>query len=273
MEASAMDINATIAAYGPRLADWSVRLVFALAILIVGWTLAGWTGRGVRRLLNRSDRIDPTVASFVASLIRYSILVLTLVIVLAKVGFETTSLVALLGAMGLAVGLALQGTLSDVAAGVVLLVVRPFRVGDVVEIAATQGEVKSVALVTTEIATGDNRKIVIPNSKVWGQPIQNLTSYGTRRIDIPLTLEACPNPSATLALLKASLQKDPDVLAEPAPFAVVDSLTGGINIIVSAWVSATDAGKVKPRLVEAVYATVLKEGLSLVAPAKPRAGA
>jgi small conductance mechanosensitive channel len=268
-----MDINTTIAAYGPLLADWSVRFVFALIILIIGWTFAGWTGRGVRRLLNRSNRIDPTVGSFVASLIRYSILIFTLVIVLAKVGFETTSLVALLGAMGLAVGLALQGTLSDVAAGVVLLVVRPFRVGDIVEIAGTQGEVKSVALFTTEIATGDNRKIVIPNSKVWGQPIQNLTSYGTRRIDIPLTLEICSNPSTTLAMLTAAIQKETNVLTEPMPTAVIESLTGGVNIIVSAWVNAAHTNKVKPSMVEAIYATVLKEGLPLASPAKARVGA
>jgi small conductance mechanosensitive channel len=258
-----MNIETFLHSLTPRLAEWSIRFTLAIIVLVGGWMLAGWASRTVRRLLNRSDKIDATVATFVASLVRYAILIIALVLVLAKVGVETTSLVAMLGAMGLAIGLALQGTLSDVAAGVVLLVVRPFRVGDLVDIAGMQGEVRSVALFTTEIATGDNRRIIIPNSKVWGQPIQNLTSYGTRRIDITLVLDTPAEPDKLLASFISMMSCDTAVLPEPKPIATIESLRNGLHITLSAWTCATDMVTTKARLHADVYTLVIAQGITL----------
>ncbi len=258
-----MNIESLLHELTPRLAEWSIRFILALILIVGGWMLAGWASRGARRLLLRSERIDATVATFLSSLVRYAILIITLVLVLSKVGVQTTSLVAMLGAMGLAIGLALQGTLSDVAAGVVLLVVRPFRVGDLVEVAGMQGEVRSVALFTTEIATGDNRKIVIPNSKVWGQPIQNLTCYGTRRIDIMLVLDTPPEPEKLMASFLSVVSSESAVLAEPKPLATIDSLRNGIHITLSAWTSAADVVAAKAQLNAALYSHVTSQGIQL----------
>jgi small conductance mechanosensitive channel len=232
----------------PRFLNWGVTFLLAILILVIGWIVAGWASKAVSRLLLRSDKVDPTVRTFTSSFVRYSILIITLMAVLARVGVQTASLVALLGAAGLAVGLALQGTLSDVAAGVILLVVRPFRVGDTVQLAGLEGTVRSVALFTTEIATHDNRKVVIPNSKVWGQPIINISGYGSRRVEITVRIDQPEDVSKAIALVEDIIRNIPAFHTTPEASVLVESLTDGTHITARAWTGAESYGVVKAEL-------------------------
>jgi small conductance mechanosensitive channel len=259
-----MDIAALFDRLAPRILDWGITLVVAITLLIFGWIVAGWASKLVSRLLMRSDRIDPTVRTFTASFVRYSLLIVTVLAVLAKVGVQTASLVALLGAAGLAIGLALQGTLSDVAAGVILLVVRPFRVGDAVILAGFEGVVRSVALFTTEIATGDNRKIVIPNSKVWGQPIQNLTAYGKRKLELPLLIDQTAQVGTATRVILAELTAHRLVEMSPEPQVQVESLTDGTLIVVRAWVEANQMGDAKTDLLAKINDALAAAEITLV---------
>jgi small conductance mechanosensitive channel len=259
-----MNISDFLKNLAPRAMEWGVTLLLAISILILGWIVAGWTSRLVNQLLKRSDKVDPTIRTFTASFVRYSILIITLMAVLAKVGVQTASLVALLGAAGLAIGLALQGTLSDVAAGVILLVVRPFRVGDAVILAGLEGVVRSVTLFTTEIATADNRKVVIPNSKVWGQPIQNLTAYGTRKLEIPLQIDQSRHVGPAVTAVMKLLADHPQVLKFPEPAVQVESLADGTQLMVRAWTDAAHLGDAKADLLAKINQTFAEEDISLV---------
>lgn len=248
----------------PQAMDAGVALLAAAAILITGWIAAGWASKLVNQLLKRSDKVDPTVRTFTTSFVRYSILIMTLLAVLAKVGVQTASLVAVLGAAGLTIGLALQGTLSDVAAGVILLVVRPFRVDDIVILAGLEGVVKAVTLFTTEVATGDNRKVVIPNSKVWGQPIQNLSAYGTRKLELPLQIDQARDVGPAVKTLMHLLADHPLVLKQPEPVVQIDSLADGTQLVVRAWTNSMHLGDARADLLGKINQAFMDSDISLV---------
>jgi small conductance mechanosensitive channel len=250
--------------FTPQILAWGLRFATGVVILVGGWIVAGWVSRAVGRLLMRSEKIDPTVRTFTASFVRYSILIVTILAVLARIGVQTASLVALLGAAGLAVGLALQGTLSDVAAGVILLVVRPFRVGDVVQLAGLEGTVRSVALFTTEIATPDNRKVIIPNSKVWGQPIINLTAHGSRRVDVAVLIDRPEDVPAATVILKDLIAKNGKILSVPESAVLVESLSDGTQLAAHAWCGSADHAELKASLLSGINDSFAAAGISRV---------
>ncbi len=159
------------------------QVVLAAVILILGFFVAGFVRRRIVRLAEASRHFDRTMGVFLANLARYAILTLTFVFVLQQFGFQTTSLVALLGAAGLAIGLALQGVLSGVASGVMLVLFRPIKIGDFIEVNGYSGTVKDISIFTTELATLDNVQVIIPNSEVWGNTIVNYSIYDTRRAE------------------------------------------------------------------------------------------
>ena len=161
----------------------------ALAILVVGWIAAGWASRATEKALARTRRIDLTLQHFFASLVRYAVIVFTVLATLQQFGVQTTSFLAVLGAAGLAIGLALQGTLSNVAAGVMLLIFRPFKIGDFIESGAISGTVDTMGLFTTEMKTGDGIYIVVPNNELWGKSLMNYSRNPTRRIQIALGID------------------------------------------------------------------------------------
>ena len=169
------------------LGDLAINLVIAAVILAVTLWAAGWVSGLVSRALQRFSRTreDRTLQSFGSSVARWAVIIIGLIAVLTRLGVETTSIIAVVGAASLAIGLAMQGTLGNVAAGVMLLVLRPYQVGDFVEIAGRQGEVKGLKLFTTEIDTPDNVRITAPNGKVFGELITNFTAHGERRVDVP----------------------------------------------------------------------------------------
>jgi small conductance mechanosensitive channel len=253
----------TASSLAPKLIEGALDVLGALLILVAGIVAARSLASLTSRLLARSPQIDPTVRTFAASGIRYLTIAVTLLAVLGKFGVQTASLVALIGAAGLAIGLALQGALSDVAAGVVLLIVRPFRVGHFVQAANLEGSVQAVTLFTTELTTLDNRKIIIPNSKVWGVPIINYSALGTRRLDLPLRLTPQTALETTLASLEAVLHAQAVVLAEPAPRVEVKNLTNAVELIASAWVRPEHIATARTELYIALKAKLDAQGLTL----------
>ena len=230
---AAEQILALVTAYG-------LDFVAAILTLIFGIWLSRRASRLTADWLSRVDRLDRTLVPIMAALVRYAGLTLTIVITLGNFGVETTSIIAVLGAAGLAVGLALQGTLSNVAAGLMLLFLRPFRIGDWVEAAGVSGSVREIGLFTTTIDTFDNVYISIPNSSIWSSNIINHARYGTRRMDLDIGIGYDSNlDTAETALM--SLAADPRVLSDPAPrFLVVSYGDSAINVRLRAYASYDD---------------------------------
>ena len=186
----------------------------ATIILIIGFYLAGKLSKLVRTKLGVFDKIDPLIVPIIGNIIRYGIIIITLIAVLGQFGVQTTSIIAVLGAAGLAIGLALQGTLSNVAAGVMLLLLRPFTTGDWVETGSVSGTIREVGLFTTIIDTFDNVYVSIPNSSIWNSTITNHSHYETRRIDVDIGIHYDTNLDlASEVLLK--LAEDERVLDKP----------------------------------------------------------
>src|SRR5215469_3267272 len=170
--------------YTAMLWSWSAnflpRLLAAIIILIVGSLVATWIGQAVRKVLARSGRVDPTVQPVIAAVVRYSILALVLVAALGQLGIQTASLLAVVGAVGLAIGLALQGTLTNIAAGIMLLWLRPFRIGDYIEVGGQSGTVEEIGLFNCRLRTFDGLYLFMPNSAIWNAPLKNDTRNGGR---------------------------------------------------------------------------------------------
>ncbi len=251
--------------------DLAVNLVVAVIILTVTWWAAGWASRLVRRLIARVHGAGPpdvTLQSFAGSLARYLVIVVGLIAVLQQLGVQTTSILAVLGAASLAVGLALQGTLSNVAAGVMLLLFRPYRVGDTVEIGGRTGTVKTLDLFVTELATPDNLKVVLPNGKVFGDVIVNTSYHSRRRVDAVFRVDTKRDMAALLAGLKARAEANPLVLKDPAPAVEVTGMSEAyVEGVVRAWVETADFGAVKADLMLA--ARLLVDGESGALPPLP----
>ncbi len=169
-------MNIDLERLGALFVVYGINFAGALAVAILGWWVAGAVGRSVRRALS-SNRIDQTLANFLSSLARYAILVVVFVVILQLIGIQATSLIAVIGAASLAIGLALQGTLSNMAAGVMLLLFRPIRLDDDIEVAGKRGIVRDLSLFMTELAGADGVQILIPNSQIWNAAIVNHTAY------------------------------------------------------------------------------------------------
>lgn len=219
----------------------ALSVISAVVILILGLWIARRISNGVKRMMNRSKRVDPAIATFFGSAIFYLILAFVVIAVLNQFGIQTTSFVAILGAAGLAVGLALQGTLSNVAAGVMLLLFRPFRSGNYVDAGGIAGTVAEVGLFTTEMDTPDNVRITVPNSQVWGHAITNYSHHTTRRMDV-----ACgigygePIQPAMDAMLELAT-RDSRVLDQPAPQVFVNGLgDSSVDLSLRFWCAAGD---------------------------------
>jgi|TARA_Y200000002_G_scaffold383220_1_gene404129 small conductance mechanosensitive channel len=219
---------------------YGLNFLAAVFTLFLGIWLSRRASRLTGEWLSRLNRLDKTLVPIMAALVRYAGLTLTIIVTLGNFGVETTSIIAVLGAAGLAVGLALQGTLSNVAAGLMLLFLRPFRIGDWVEAAGVSGSVREIGLFTTTIDTFDNVFISIPNSSIWSSNIINHARYGTRRMDLDIGIGYDSNlDTAETALM--SLATDPRVLADPAPrFLVVSYGDSAINVRLRAYASYDD---------------------------------
>ncbi len=237
---SETDLQALLSVVVQWISAWGLKVVGAIILLVVGRVAAGWSRKLVRTLLDRAE-VDDTLVPFFASLAYYLVLVFVIIAVLGMVGVQTASMVAVLGAAGLAVGLALQGTLSNVASGVLLLVFRPFGVDDYVEAAGTAGTVKAIGLFATTLTTPDNVEIVVPNAQVHGAIIKNYAANDTRRNDLVIGISYDDDIGVAVRTIEDILDADARVLADPAPVVAVGELgDSSVNLVVRPWCKRED---------------------------------
>jgi small conductance mechanosensitive channel len=222
----------------------ALNFIAALLILVLGWMLANAVSRWVQRALQHVLFLDPLLKPLIRSFLRYAVLLLTIIAVLQRFGVQTTSLIAVFGAAGLAVGLALQGTLSNVAAGVMLLLLRPFHIGETIEIygtAGTLGTVREVGLFRTVVVTRDNIQLSIPNSSIFSAIIANHSREPLRRIDIHVSIDRINDIGKAEEIVVEALSSNPLVVKEPAPTSGVQSVEEyAVVLLARCWVNNTD---------------------------------
>ena len=239
----------------------------AFAVLIIGLVLAGIISRWVERAMTRSSRFEPTVANFLSSVVKYALWALVLVTVLAQFGVETTSILAALGGMALAVGLALQGTLSNVASGVMILVQKPFKVGEAISAGAVTGTVQQIGLFTTELKQFDGLFVIVPNSELWNQAIVNFTRHATRRLELVVGIGYGDSMDQARRELLALAEADDRVLDDPAPVTFVNSLDdSSVGIGMRVWCKTPDYLGLSWDLTEAAKARFDETGISIPFP-------
>jgi small conductance mechanosensitive channel len=246
---------------------YGMSVLGAIVILILGLWFAGFTKRSIKKVLNKSSKMDQTVSIFISSLARYAVIAVTILAVLDRFGFETTSLVALIGAMGLAVGLALQGTLSNVAAGVMLLIFRPFKVGEFVDVAGSAGTVKAITLFTTEMDTGDNVRIIIPNASIWGSNISNFSFHDKRRIQLMMSISYDDDMEKARRVIEDVIKADTRSHKDPEPMTAVTVLgASSVDIMLRVWCDAGDFWPLQWDLTQALKRRFDEEGISIPYP-------
>ncbi|UWQ28117.1 mechanosensitive ion channel [Leisingera sp. M527] len=239
----------------------------ALVVLILGWIAAGWISGAVRRRINKTPQIDPTLGNFAASVVRWVLLLVVLVAVLGIFGIEATSLVAMLGAATLAIGLALQGTLSDLAAGFMLILFRPYKIGQYVDIGGTAGTVKDLNLFITELATPDNVQIIVPNGQAWGAVITNFSHHDTRRVDMVFGIDYGDSADAARAIILEQAAADARVMQDPEPWVRVTNLgDSSVDLTARVWCEAADYWEVKFALTQGVKEAFDAKGISIPYP-------
>lgn len=237
----------------PFLLEHGLSLLTAIFILVAGNWLSVKARIWTISALRRAPHIDATLQGFFGSIARYMVLAFTLLAVLAEFGVQTASLIAVLGAAGLAVGLALQGTLSNVAAGVMLLIFRPFRAGHAVEIGGIAGTVVELTLFTTELKTADNVQIIVPNASVWGQAVKNFSHHATRRLDMTFRVSYDADAAKALGEIGKIVKAEPRILATPAPVVAVSALSDvSVDILVRVWTANGDLEPVKFHLIQTI---------------------
>lgn len=246
--------------------EYGVKIVGALIFLIIGMWIAKLIKRGIVKLMEKRN-VDPTLISFAASLLYVALQIFVIVAALEKLDVKTTSFVAILGAAGLAVGLAMQGSLSNFAAGVLMIIFKPFKVGDFVEAGGIKGGVQEISIFTTILNTPDNKKIIVPNSKVMGDNITNFNANGTRRVDLVAGISYGDDIDKAKAVISAILEGDDRILKDPAPtVAVVEMADSSVNIVVRPWVNGADYWDVYFGTTEAIKKIFDAEGITIPFP-------
>lgn len=239
----------------------------AVVIVVAGFWAAGRAERWVARRARRSERIDTTLAAFLPGLARYAVVAVALIAAVDLLGIATTGLIAVLGALGLAAGLALQGTLGNVASGVMLLLFRPFKVGDFIDAGGITGTVKAVTLFATEMATPDNVKIVVPNGTVWGGTVKNYGAYGTRRLELRFNIGYEDEINRAMNIIEGVVLADTRAHRKPAPFIAVGELAASsVNLVVQIWCDAGDYGPLGFDLTKAVKEAFDRSGVKIPYP-------
>ncbi|HUC73412.1 MAG TPA: mechanosensitive ion channel family protein [Stellaceae bacterium] len=230
----------------------------AIVILLIGLWLSGKADQLLVRAFSRTPHFDPMLRSFFGSLARYLVLTVTVLAVLSEFGIQTTSLVAVLGAAGLAVGLALQGTLSNLAAGVMLLIFRPFKIGHKVQVGGSTGTVQELTLFWTELVTDDKVQVIVPNGGVWGQPLRNYSIYPAppHLGEVRFRIAEDTDLDAAVGKARAVVEADPRVLADPAPSVLLDRSADGeaLTVVVAYCAAGDETAVVKSDLIKTVHA-------------------
>lgn len=244
-------------------------ILAAIAILLAGFMLAGWIKRRIRGVGERYQRLDVTLFNFLGNIARYAVLAFAVLFVLNTFGVQTTSVVAIIGAAGLAIGLALQGTLSNVAAGVMIVAFRPIKVGDFVVIGGEMGTVRDINLNFTELATIENLQTIIPNAQVWGNVITNYSAYPTRRSEWVFGVSYGANLLQAEGIIRDTILADPRALQDPAPFIQVTRLGDfSVDFTVRVWCASADAWAFNTDMTRAVKEALDAGGVEIPFPTR-----
>jgi small conductance mechanosensitive channel len=245
---------------------YGIRVLGAIVIFIVGKWVAQLLTKLFRKALERSNT-DVTLIKFLGDLVYFGLLVLVIIAALGTLGVNTTSFAAIVGAAGLAVGLALQGNIANFGAGVVLLFLRPFKVGDFVEAGGATGSVEAIGVFNTTIKTGDNRVIIVPNSNIIGSNIVNYSKEPIRRIDLVIGVGYDDDLKLVKKTLEEILQNHPKVLKDPAPsVALAELADSSVNFNVRPWVKTEDYWGVRSELLETIKTTFDEKGINIPYP-------
>ena len=245
---------------------WAINIFFALAIFVVGRWVAKILVKLLRKGLEKAN-MDPILVNFVASIVGTLLLLFIIIASLNQLGVDTTSLIAIFGAAGLAIGLALQGSLQNFASGVMLIVFRPFKTGDFVEAGGTSGVVEAISIFTTILRTGDNREVIVPNGAIYSGTITNYSARDTRRIDMVFGISYGDDIKKAKQILQQVLDQDERVLKDPAALVAVAELAdSSVNFNVRPWVKSADYWPVKFDLTEKVKLAFDENDISIPFP-------
>ncbi len=248
------------------LLPWGTKILLALLIFIVGRMVARLVARGVSKALTTA-RLDPILVNFAGAVVNTALLVLVIVFALSQLGLDTTSLVALVGAAGLAVGLALKDSLAHFAAGVMLIVFRPFKLGDYVEVGGVAGSVDKISIFSTRLKTPDNKVVTVPNGNIFGNTMTNYSEESTRRIDLVVGISYDSDLLKAKHLLNDIVSSHEKVLKDPAyRIAVSELADSSVNFIVRPWVNAEDYWNVRFELLETIKLRFDAEGIEIPFP-------
>lgn len=245
---------------------YGIKVVGAILVLIVGRIVAGIARNAARKGLNRTNT-DPAIVSFAGSLVFYLIQIFAVLAALRNFGIETASLVAVLGATGFAIGFALQGSLANFAAGVMLLIFRPYKIGDYIDAAGVAGTVRQMGMFTTVLTTPDNIRVMVPNGKIFGDTIKNITAEDTRRVDMVMGIGYDSSIEKAVSIMQELMKADPRVLSDPEPqIAVAELADSSVNFVVRPWAKKEDYWGVKFDLTRQFKEAFDREGIDIPYP-------
>lgn len=267
MEETQRELAATLDILWPQIIQYGTSILEALIILIIGFWIAGRVSNWVKRAVSKQSRIDNTLKPLFASIVRYLILIIVIVAILNRLGVQTASIIAVIGAAGLAVGLALQGTLQNIAAGIMLIILRPFRVGDFVDAGPVSATVDEIGLFTTQFTTVDGVFVSCPNSSLWNSKITNYSRNGTRRMDILVSISYDDDIGKAMEILSGIMENDARVLKDPAPqVMVMNHGESSIDINMRLWANGGDFWPLKWDLMRQTKEQIEAGGLSIPFP-------
>jgi small conductance mechanosensitive channel len=259
MENAIARIQELITVYG-------LKIIAAIVILVIGRWVAKWLKGLVCRLM-QGRKLDDTVVSFVAHLVYIGLMAFVVLAALGQLGIQTTSFIAVLGAAGLAIGLALQGSLSNFAAGFLIIIFKPFKAGDYVEIAGTAGVVEEIQIFTTQMRTPDNKGVIVPNSKILGDIIVNYNAKETRRVDLVVGVSYSADLNKVRETLQAIINAEGRIMQDPEPAILVSELAdSSVNFAVRVWTKADDYWPVFFDMTETVKKRFDEEGIEIPFP-------
>jgi len=258
--------NLDTVALARALVDFSINAAGALAFLVASWMVAGWVRRVVRRGFAKAE-VDDTLGIFLSNAARWALLIMALLAALGMFGIQTTSFAAVIGAAAFAIGLAFQGTLSNIASGVMLLVFRPFKVGDVINAAGVTGKVVEIGLFTTSFDTVDNRRIFVPNALIFGGTIENVTYHDTRRVDVSVGTDYGADLDEVRAVLERSIAAVEGILDDPEPQIYLLELgASSIDWAIRVWCGTDDYWNVREAVTRAIKVELDAAGIGIPFP-------
>ncbi|RUV95642.1 mechanosensitive ion channel [Mesorhizobium sp. M1A.F.Ca.IN.022.07.1.1] len=266
-QSALITIQAGLAQLSSLIVSYSFSAIGAVILLVVGYLVAGLAERSIYAGLGHIHGFDETLRHFFSQVVRYGILILVVIMVLGQFGVQTASIIAAIGAAGLAIGLALQGTLQNIAAGIMLLALRPFRIGEYVEVGAIAGSIEEIGLFATKLRTVEGIYILAPNQTLWNQPVRNFTRNGVRRTDISLSIGSWTDIDRGQKTLLAIANAEKRIRREPAPIAFIAGLgESTVSLTLRYWTSAADYFATQIDLTKRAKLAFDNEGISIPLP-------